>query len=282
MKKNKMIITDLDGTLFTHNEIISLKNIETLKYLESNKILRVIATGRSLYSALNVLDDDFPIDILVFSSGAGIYDFTKKELIFEKTLVPDEVKKISDYLNGKDIDFMIHHSIPDNHRFDYFRLPKENTDFIARKDLYESNAFLSDYSSYVFTDAAQVLAIIPFISEAHTQEMYSLIKNDLPDFSVIRTTSPLNHKDIWIEIFPKEISKAFGLRYLMNKYNLSKENIACIGNDFNDLDMLENSLHSYVVNNAPNELKKRFNVVASCDESGFSEAVFHYLKNRTG
>ena len=46
-----------------------------------------------------------------------------------------------------------------------------------------------------------------------------------------------------------------------------------IGNDYNDLDFLQASPNSFVVNNAPNDLKKLFKVVSSNDEDGFAEVV---------
>jgi hydroxymethylpyrimidine pyrophosphatase-like HAD family hydrolase len=46
-----------------------------------------------------------------------------------------------------------------------------------------------------------------------------------------------------------------------------------VGNDYNDLDLLEWADHAYVVGNAPAELRARYTAVASNEEGGFSAAV---------
>ena len=78
--KIKIVVTDLDGTLLPSQGCISKKNYNTLVSLRDKEIIRVIATGRTLYSAMAVLPEDFPIDYLIFSSGAGIIQWNTKEL----------------------------------------------------------------------------------------------------------------------------------------------------------------------------------------------------------
>jgi hypothetical protein len=61
--------TDLDGTLLNGDGSLSSVNQQALHHLADQGVLRVAATGRSLYSARKVLDPAFPIDVLIFSSG---------------------------------------------------------------------------------------------------------------------------------------------------------------------------------------------------------------------
>ena len=278
---NKMFITDLDGTLFTHEETISEKNIETLINLKEKNIVRAIATGRSLYSARQILENDFPIDYLIFSSGAGIINWKTQKLIYDAHLSVEDSMHIAKYLHTLKIDFMIHHTIPDNHYFDYFHLPESNQDFLNRLNLYHDSANLKDYSSFKGIKAAQFLALVPKCNNNNQKfgvEVYEKVKSFLSEYNVIRTTSPLNHTDIWIEIFPKQVSKGFGVKHLADKLKLDYSNIACIGNDYNDLDMLNEFSHSYIVNNAPQELKDSFTVVPNCQDNGFAHAVYHWLE----
>ncbi len=282
--KKSMIVTDLDGTLFTKDGNISYKNKQTLQHLKKQNILRVIATGRSLYSAKKILTDDFPIDILIFSSGAGIYHWQTQELFYQKSLNSLQVKDISEFLRSLKLDFMVHHPVPDSHKFDYFTIPENNEDFFNRIKLYENESCFKEYSLYKFNNASQFLVIIPDLSEKTNKtgiEIYNIVKDKLSDYSVIRTTSPLNHKDIWIEIFPNDIDKAFGVKFLQKTLNIEQQQTACIGNDFNDYSMLAYSENSFVVANAPDELKTVFKVVSDCNQNGFTEAVEYFLRNKS-
>ena len=64
----KAIITDLDGTLLPRGGSISADTLEAFRLAGNKGCIRIIATGRNLYSALKILPAGFPIDYLVFSS----------------------------------------------------------------------------------------------------------------------------------------------------------------------------------------------------------------------
>ena len=55
--------------------------------------LRVIATGRNLFSARKVLPPDFPVDYVLFSSGAGIMDWPAQRLLRSVTMAAAEVAR---------------------------------------------------------------------------------------------------------------------------------------------------------------------------------------------
>jgi hydroxymethylpyrimidine pyrophosphatase-like HAD family hydrolase len=50
-----------------------------------------------------------------------------------------------------------------------------------------------------------------------------------------------------------------------------------VGNDYNDLDLLEWAGSSFVVANAPPDLTDRFPTVASNDDCGVAEAITRWL-----
>ena len=89
-----MVVTDLDGTLLNDKREVSSEDYSTLLMLGEKNVPRVIATGRSLYSVSRVLPDDFPVDYLVFSSGAGCLEWKSRDLVFRHSLCREDVVKI--------------------------------------------------------------------------------------------------------------------------------------------------------------------------------------------
>ena len=89
--KPKIVFTDLDGTLLNSSSQLSPRNRDMLYQLGEQNILRVVATGRSLFSARRVLTMDFPIDYLVFSTGAGIIDWKKQHILYKKNLTHNDM-----------------------------------------------------------------------------------------------------------------------------------------------------------------------------------------------
>ena len=155
----KIVVTDLDGTILPSQGNISKTNYETLLQLKDQGITRVIATGRTLYSAMAVLPEDFPIDYLIFSSGAGIMKWETKELIYSQQIEAGEVQDLSEILIDHEIDFMILDPIPLNHQFWYYQSGNKNPDFDRRLALYKQFATPVGQLSDTKRDACQILAI---------------------------------------------------------------------------------------------------------------------------
>lgn len=57
----KAIISDLDGTILPCGGEISKEALHAFGMLGERKIVRIIATGRTLFAARRFLPDDFPI-----------------------------------------------------------------------------------------------------------------------------------------------------------------------------------------------------------------------------
>jgi hypothetical protein len=263
-----MVVTDLDGTLLNDNQHTADCDLETLKKLGKRNILRVVATGRNLYSAMKKLKPDYPIDYLIFSSGAGIFDWNRQKLIHSEYMPRHQVEVIAKKLIQYDMDFMIHEVIPENHKFVYHRSQQHNPDFERRYQLYQDFAEPLDPASENFQHSCQILAIPGESSQWHER----LIR-EIPEAKVIRTTSPLDGISMWIEIFPSGVSKGHGVEWLCHHRQVDPEKTIGIGNDYNDLDLLNYTKNSYVVNNAPEELKERYPNCRSNLDCGFTDAV---------
>jgi len=112
------------------------------------------------------------------------------------------------------------------------------------------------------------LAILPPESDK-----FNYLSSLFPNANTIRATSPSDHKSIWLEIFPIEVSKGHSCLWLMNKLGIKQENSIGIGNDYNDIAFLEICNKSFVVDNAPEELKNKYNTLPKDEEDGFSHII---------
>ena len=264
----KMVVTDLDGTLLNSTGAVSTTDLHTLEKLGRKGVVRAIATGRSPFSYTQVLPDDFPVDYLIFSSGAGVLDLSTKELLYATEISEKQVQLIVNELMRHKVDFMVHEPIPSNHRFLYYRSGNNNPDFEQRLAIYQP--FCQPFAPGVSygSSAAQIIAILP-----HDVEWFEKLRHCFPMLKVIRATSPLDGHSIWMEIFRNDVSKALGINHICKLLNIDTSEVVTIGNDYNDVDMLNHYPNSFVVSNAPNELKEKYAVVRSNNDSGFSHAV---------
>ncbi|MBL6963855.1 MAG: HAD-IIB family hydrolase [Bacteroidetes bacterium] len=272
-----IVATDLDGTLLSSKAIISEKDISTLNSLKTQGFIRIIATGRSVYSIERILPLNTPIDYVVFSTGAGVYDWKRKRVLYANNLNSNEVRRSFELLMKYDINFTVQEKIPENHRYVFIRKKKSDTDFETRNKLY------TDFSKEIFPeefDPEESCQLLAITEVSHGLKICEEISRSLKKLKVIRSTSPLDHQSVWIEIFAKNVSKAIGVNYIADLYGITQENIMAVGNDYNDLDLLNWAGKSFVVDNSPNDLKGKYEIVHSNNHSGFSQAVNLWLKSK--
>ena len=270
MNARGMVVTDLDGTLFQSERKASLRNLQTLAELGRRGHLRVIATGRNLYSARKALRADFPVDYLLFSSGAGVMDWPAQRLLRSVSLSAREVARAFAALSARNLDFMVHRPIPDNHFFHYYPAGGPNPDFEARKSVYAPFASPGDRSAPPPGEASQLLAVEP---PDRRPSVYEELRAELSGLTVLRATSPLDGRSRWIEVFSALASKARAAAWLAGERGVDPRRVLAVGNDYNDRDLLEWAAHACLVAGSPPELLADFPSCSSGDDSDFAAAV---------
>ena len=285
--QKKLFITDFDRTLLRDDKTIAQKDINALKELKEQGIVSCIATGRSIYSFSKILKTfpfkslfDFPIDYLIFSTGAGIMDFNTGKIMKSFSLNESDIIFISDYFDASELDYMVHKPVPDTHYFIYKSHGKENVDFFNRIKLYKEYSSKLSINKQLndFGKSTEVLSVLPCKSDYTSLLMIEKIKQGLSQFSVIIATSPLDHQSLWVEVFHRDVSKSKAAAFLAQKLDIKRENVLSIGNDYNDMDMLKWSGKGFVVANALKDLKKMFEQVPSNNNCGVSVAAKKCMK----
>ncbi|MCG6909729.1 MAG: Cof-type HAD-IIB family hydrolase [Deltaproteobacteria bacterium] len=270
-----LFITDFDGTLLRTDGTIALRDLKALEAMTRSGIKTAVATGRSLFSFNCSPGADLPVDYVIFTTGAGVITQPAGDLVYKINLPPDVVARVLAFFRKTDFDFMLHHPVPDNHRFGYRRFSLNNRDFESRIELYRAfGEPLNSSNENGFGEAAQFLAVVP---EHKSGQALTSVRKALPALSVVQTTSPLDHLSTWIEVFHADVSKSKTAAWLAGELNVAPENTMAVGNDFNDGDLLAWAANSFVVNNAPGALKGRYQTVASNNDGGVAEAVDRWL-----
>jgi len=136
----KILFCDLDGTLIAGGQALSADNLDMLWDLRAGGVIVALASGRSLYSLNKVVNREMPFDYAIFSTGVGIMDWHKQEILLRRELSESQVHQALDILQKEQIDTMIQAALPDNHHFQYRQFTTEEesgTDFCRRIRLYQ-------------------------------------------------------------------------------------------------------------------------------------------------
>lgn len=272
----KLVATDLDGTFLKNDKSVSNENIESLHSLGERGILRVIATGRNLKKTLDVIPEHVPFDYIVFSSGAGVYDRRNDRLLFRQNLSAEIAQALSDFLIANDLNFHLFKPVPQNYMCWYHRGSVLCSEFENYFTYLQAHSEPLPISSPVNSEACQFLVVFPNDLERFLK-LKTEIESKFEDVKVVRTSSPLETGYIWMEIFHQSVSKGNGVKFLCEILQIDHKHTLGIGNDYNDLDLLEFTNYSYIVANGPDDLKMRFLPAKTNEENAFAHIVDSYL-----
>lgn len=272
MNNIKLVATDLDGTFLRNDKSISPLNLEALRILGEKNIVRVVATGRNLKKVKEVIPDGVPFDYVVYSSGAGVYDCRNKRHLYTRNISRRAANIMIKYLVGQDLNFHAFFAAPENHDLFYHRGTKLCPEFERYFEYHKYDSLPLPVTGAVETGLCQLLVVIP-----EDEEKFFRMKRDIeaicPEIRVIRSSSPLETGYIWLEIFHRDVSKGNGVLRICHTLHINPENTMGIGNDYNDIDLLEFTEHSFLTDNAPEALKKGYNVIPTNEEDAFAHIV---------
>ena len=282
----KLLALDLDGTLLNSRGTLSDKNLEAIQQAEANGVLVTIATGRRFRDALPVarlINLNAP---LICHNGALIKYVDTLENVAVSLLEKETVREILRV--GKEFggDALLSADPHGKGVLLYDRISDENIPlqkYIAwSKRLHGAEAEeavhhvenLEDICSEIetvhvsFSGALAPMADLQKVLEFELKDSVNILATIYPslDFTLI-------------DILPSDASKGIGVEKLALMNQLSAENVMTIGDNFNDLEMLEYAGTPVVMGNASPELLERteFYTTLSNDENGVALAIEKFI-----
>lgn len=260
----KMIAMDLDGTLLNIDKKISLKSKEYLMKLKEEGYIIVIATGRVLNSALDVTEGAMFADYVVGSAGGIIYDRNNNEIIYEKNISKETLKKVLEIYN-EDINYI---SVCDSKL--YYKYTNKDCD----ENEFNKRTFDKDF----LINDLDVIHMDISINN-NIDNIYNYLKNNINDVKIYIMADSYNPNRRWIEINGLNINKFEALKKIALKENIEIKDIISFGDSINDIEMIENAGVSVAMGNAIDELKKEADyVTTSHNEDGIIKFLEEYLK----
>lgn len=262
----KLIIADLDGTL-VHNQTITEQTKTTIKLLKEKGYKFTIATGRHMHATKDIakmLDVDYPI---ICTNGGFIYDF-KNDLVIHQQIIDESiVLNIMETCNQKKMDYLLY----------------TTKDIIATQKSYQKlqdriGAFdavkvpLEALKDYLHLGVVKIL----IIDEDH-QNIQS-IKTYLDH---IQDVHYVQSQPAFLDIGHHLSSKGYALNKLTEYLNIELSEVFAIGDQENDISMIEVAGIGVAMGNGQEALKKCADFVTTDHANeGFTHAVNQFIFNQ--
>lgn len=266
-KEIRMVVCDLDETLLQEDRSVSDLNRRAIQALKDKNILFVPATGRPYYSMKQTLDELelYTENDLAISYNGGMIHQTHNH---QKMVVHDMAFDLVNWLYkfGIDKDVAMHTYIED--KTYAYNLNDDERDYIKNFP----GIVEHDDKDLNFLKGTPILKIIYQNTDL---DYLREIEKEIPD-SIKEHLEISYSSNRYLEFNPLGISKGMAVEYLAEKLNIRLEDILSIGDNLNDLSMLQITGVSGAPANAVDIVKDA--VIYNSPRTNTNGAVYDILK----
>ena len=267
MSRIKLIMSDIDGTILDQNHQLDSHLLELMPLLKQSEISFVLASARS------------PLGIAPISKELGITDFPIAS--YNGALIGTGDKILSQHtINKKELLLL--------HDFLTKEFPTVSINVYSGKDWYVNTLDKwVEIEAQITGESPKVTSLADFLQEEKNlihklllidnAATIQKLKETLATMDFPQTDFYLS-KDNYLEVTHNQVSKKQALLELANYYQLSLTEIMSIGDNYNDIPMIETAGLGVAMGNAPTDVKVCANKVTdSNDQNGVSKAIKLYV-----
>lgn len=273
----KLFAIDMDGTLLDKNDQVSKSTKEAITRLNESGVNTVLCSGRVMTS-LEAISKKLNIDNPMVANNGAIVKLNKEKILTNHPLEDDHLKELINFCH--DHKFIYHFYDEDtfySNRLDFDRLYhlREDSDYGLN---YQCNISISNNPYQDLKEkgnSANKILIGCLKSHPYgVEKANKIIKEEFKDKLYV-TSSGIGS----LEIMEPKVNKWNGILKLAEFLGIDNEEIASIGDSYNDLPMISNSHLGFAMGNANEEVKKiASHIVADNNSTGISEAADVILK----
>lgn len=264
MKTPKLVVSDVDGTLFGKKDAVTqgLKRLKEL--IKRYNVPFTLASGRcysDLKDLINYLDIKLPV---IVNNGTGV--ITEKKVYWSETISPKKIIKAVEYAdscgmlisicNATDEKMVRHNAYVQSYidRFD-----KKYNYLFGKEEMIDERRWNDlDIQKLLVIDPEKPGRIDQVIEKIDKDARLSIVRYD----------------DRSIDVMPEGCSKKTGVEKVALLLGISLDEIAAIGDNENDIQMMQTVGKTYCVKNATENLKKVVDVICEYEEAaGVAEMV---------
>ncbi|MGX6979757.1 sugar-phosphatase [Vagococcus elongatus] len=265
----KLVAIDIDGTLLNSHHQISKKTIDIIKQKRQEGLRIVLASGRPLNGMLaytNSLGLTTEDDYIISYNGALAINSGTNEAFVKHTLNYDDL-------------------------IEFYQLSQKlnvHSHFVDSKAIYTPNKDISPYTIHeaFLTKMPLFYKEIEEVSPTASISKYMIIDHEeIIDFVMKEIPQPyydryniVRSADFFLEFLNKEASKGLTLKNLSDKLGIQQSEVMAIGDNENDISMLEYAGVGVAMGNATQTTKKFADRITLANDD---EGVAHALEQWT-
>lgn len=267
-KYKALLASDMDLTLLSPGKDVPEGNKKAIKALQEAGIAFTIATGRSSF-LVGKFAEDLGIDVpIITSNGGSLFDAVERRQFASVDFEESKIRKLLEYLLDNDADATLYS---------------------------DEGIFFAPCSSRKFFVEGYNVGVEPAKQSPIIDIDKSFLDRDvLPRFNKILLIKPndtlhdlmLSDSELealasgvdLFDVMPRGVSKGNALLKLADYLNIPSDRTFAIGDNENDVPMIEAAKYGIAMGNGTNSAKKAaYYITADYDSLGFAKAVYDFI-----
>lgn len=263
-----LIFSDFDGTLLRSDDTLSATTKETITNYVKDGGGFVLSSGRMTPSILQRARQLSLSGLLASYNGAEIVDIGTGKRIFQGCLPKEDALEICRVLERLGLHFHVYDGD------DFYSNTAGKLLTIYETVCQVKGKLVTDFplSQFIRQQDMQVVKIAALTSPETREEVYAVLEREFGDkYLVLRSAKYL------IELCDKRYSKGTALRFIAEKYGVPLEKTIAVGDNQNDLSMLQTAGKGFAVANAEESLRGEVEFFPlTNDENAVEEIIKKY------
>ena len=275
-----LLAVDVDGTLITDRGHITGEVYRALERATREGWVVALASGRSYFAALPVLDELPYVDYAALTNGACLLNVKEDTVLHIEAISPVHAAEIIQTIRDRG-------SVPALYTTDvrdqsvYYDTLEGACDFF-------SDYMKTDPRCHMIGDVAAFGGDALQIATVARRDIILRIGDDLKDRPVEVVIVPYESahiggkdRDFWfLQVVHQMATKLNGIRRLARLIGIPAGRLVAVGDNYNDAEMISGADVGIAMGNAPDEIKRLAReVVGSNNGSGLAEVVERILFN---
>ncbi len=273
--KIRMIALDLDRTTLKEDGTIPERTVRALNEAGERGVQIVIATGRVRDALPSSLRGIKHISYYLCSNGASVFreDDGEKKLIYDKCLAAEAVELMTGYVREKGYMF---ESFTEGSAYIgrdwYEKVDKGLVMFRGRDYVLSTRIPVDDIYGFTLEHKERIENLNVFFPSQEEKEKFRPLLAAIPE-ATLTSSVPSNY-----ELGGKGVSKGDALKIVLDREDITSDELMAAGDSPNDISMLKLAGLSVAVANAEEPVKEVCSfTVPSNEDAGVGYAVEKYV-----
>ena len=263
----KLIAIDLDGTLLNDDKKIPLENINMIQELIEKDYEVVIATGRRYWSAKD-LTKVINRDMIILANNGNVVRNSANDMVLNaKYMKSGDFRNIMEEGKERKLYPIVHVDAYEKGYDIIVELENENENYF---NFLKDEKRIKQVSNYLEMMDYNILAVVYAGYKSELNSFHKDIKNKYPNIYNTHVMENITVAEALLEIMNPFGTKWHSLSEYANSKGIKSEEIITIGDDNNDIGMIQNAGLGIGMKNASSSVKSVADIITKKDnnESG--------------